>query len=166
MNEHNGEQLDALDYAIINQLKIDGRMSFTKIAEALDVPVSTIRHRYTNLIETGILSVEGWVVPQKMGAQAFASIYLSIKPPRLTDQIAGQIMELPETSFVAKVIGEYDLMVDVVCWDNTHLNQFISEHIHTIEAITNIRVFLMLEVYKYGLPDVRQLYTNRRGSGE
>ena len=71
---------DDLDYQILKLLQKDGRMSFTEISKEINVAVSTIRHRYINLIEDGTIKIIGRVDPNKIGFNAYASILISVKP--------------------------------------------------------------------------------------
>ncbi|HEX9151739.1 MAG TPA: AsnC family transcriptional regulator, partial [Flavobacterium sp.] len=71
---------DELDYQILTLLQKDGRMSFTEISKEINVAVSTIRHRYINLVEDGTLKIIGRVDPNKIGFNAYASVLISVRP--------------------------------------------------------------------------------------
>jgi Lrp/AsnC family transcriptional regulator for asnA, asnC and gidA len=100
---------DDLDYQILTLLQKDGRMSFTEISKEINVAVSTIRHRYINLIETGTLQIIGRVDPNKIGFNAYASILISVKPKSFMNSILTSLTKLPEISFLASVSGDYDV---------------------------------------------------------
>ena len=51
--------VDEFDQKLIQLLQNDGRMSFTEIANQLDVAVSTVRNRYNRLIDNKILHILG-----------------------------------------------------------------------------------------------------------
>jgi Lrp/AsnC family transcriptional regulator for asnA, asnC and gidA len=42
--------LDSLDFDILSCLQVDGRMSFTVIAEKLNVSIGTIRSRFNKIL--------------------------------------------------------------------------------------------------------------------
>ena len=59
--------LDSLDFNILSCLQQDGRMSFTVMAEKLNVSVATVRTRVNKLIDDGTISIIGRVTPEKVG---------------------------------------------------------------------------------------------------
>ena len=67
---------DELDFQILTLLQKDGRMSFTEISKEINVAVSTIRHRFINLVDDGTLKIIGRIDPNKIGFNAYASILI------------------------------------------------------------------------------------------
>ena len=65
--DKNDFPLDDLDFAILSCLQKDGRMSFTVIAEKLNVSIGTIRTRVNKFIEEGTINIIGRVNPDKVG---------------------------------------------------------------------------------------------------
>lgn len=157
MNHHNNAPLDGLDFSILLQLQQDGRKSFTDMAEALGVSISTIRTRVTKLIEDKTIQIIGRVNPEKVGFHAYASIKISVRPANLINTVAHQLLEFKEVSFLAITSGNYDLEVDVMCRDNNHLIQLINERISPIEGIHKTKVDMYFKVLKYAQPDLKLL---------
>jgi len=113
---------DELDYQILKLLQKDGRMSFTEISKEINVAVSTIRHRFINLVEDGTLKIIGRIDPNKIGFNAYASVLISVKPKSHMNAIFEALTKLPEISFLASVSGDYDIEANVMCRDMEHLN--------------------------------------------
>ena len=145
--------LDSLDFDILSCLQLDGRMSFTVIAEKLNVSIGTIRSRFNKLLEEGTISIVGRVDPEKAGFHSYAHIAIYVRPATFKEQIAQAISKLPEVSFLAGTSGEYDLEVDVMCRDNDHLVEFING-ISKLEGINQTKTTLYFKVYKYAQPDL------------
>lgn len=145
--------LDSLDFDILSCLQVDGRMSFTVIAEKLNVSIGTIRSRFNKLLEDGTISIFGRVDPDKAGFHSYAHVAIYVRPATLKDEIANAIAKLPEVSFLAGTSGEYDLEVDVMCRDNDHLVEFINE-ISKLEGIFQTKTTLYFKVYKHAQPDL------------
>ncbi|MVM34484.1 winged helix-turn-helix transcriptional regulator [Spirosoma sp. HMF4905] len=148
--------LDDLDFAVLSCLQKDGRMSFTEIAEQLNVSVGTARTRLNRLVEEGIISIVGRVDPEKVGFRAYAHIAVYIRPATLKESVAQEISRKPEVSFLASTSGDYDLEVDVMCQSNNHLVEFVNE-ISTIEGVYQTKTTLYFKVYKYAQPDLNLL---------
>ncbi len=152
----NSITLDELDFAILSFLQKDGRMSFTVIAEKLQVSIGTIRTRFNKLIEDGTINIIGRVDPDKVGFRSYSHIAVFIRPATLKEQVAQLIAKLPEVSFLAMTSGDYDLEVDVMCRDNDHLVDFINRISH-IEGVHQTKTTIYFKVYKYAQPDLHLL---------
>lgn len=155
----NGIRLDELDFAIASCLQQDGRMSFTVMAEQLNVSVGTIRTRMNKLIEEGTISIIGRVDPDKVGFRSYAHIAVSVRPATLQEKVAQKIAKLPEVSFLAMTSGDYDLEVDVMCRDNDHLVNFVNA-ISKFAGVHQTKTTIYLKVYKYAQPDLGLLNTS------
>ncbi len=148
--------LDDLDFKVLSCLQQDGRMSFTVMADRLNVSVGTARTRLNRLIDDGIVSIIGRIDPDKAGFGAYAHIAVYVRPATLKESVAHTIASRPEVSFLASTSGEYDLEVDVMCPDNAHLVQFVSD-LSTIEGVYQTKTTLYFKVYKYAQPDLSLL---------
>lgn len=148
--------LDELDFQILSCLQQDGRMSFTVIAEQLNVSIGTIRTRFNKMIEDGTVNIVGRVDPDKVGFRCYAHIAVFVRPATFKEKVAQKIAKLPEVSFLAMTSGDYDLEVDVMCRDNNHLVNFVNE-ISRIEGVNQTKTTIYFKVYKYAQPDLKLL---------
>src|SRR6185436_7143924 len=96
MNKTATISLDKLDFEILSCLQQDGRMSFTVIAEKLEVSIGTVRSRFNKLIEEGTINIIGRVNPDKVGFQSYAQIGICVRPVTLKESVAETISNLPE----------------------------------------------------------------------
>lgn len=145
---------DELDFQILTLLQKDGRMSFTEISKEINVAVSTIRHRYINLVEDGTLKIIGRIDPNKIGFNAYASILISVKPKTFMNAIFDQLSGLPEVSFLASVSGDFDIEANVMCRDMEHLNELIGNKIHVLEGVFDTKTNMYMKIYKIAQPDL------------
>lgn len=145
---------DELDYQILKLLQKDGRMSFTEISKEINVAVSTIRHRYINLIEDGTLQIIGRIDPNKIGFNAYASILISVRPKSFMRGILDELTKLPEISFLATVSGEFDIEVNVMCRDMDHLNELLSDNINGMEGVYDTKTNMYMKIHKFSQPDL------------
>lgn len=139
--------MDELDRDIIELLRNDGRMRFTKIAEELGVAEGTVRNRVARLQEEKTLQIIGMTDPHRMGYEAPAVICVNIQPPHL-EEAAAAFAALPEVSYLIMVSGEYDLLIEVQCRDREHLVSFLHEHLQTIPGVRRTQTFMILHTYK------------------
>jgi Lrp/AsnC family transcriptional regulator, regulator for asnA, asnC and gidA len=145
--------LDDLDKAIIKVLQLDGRRPYAQMSRELRVPEATVRQRAERLIARGIVQVVGVTDPLAMGFEQPAFIGLKIEPARL-DEIAGRLADLDEVTYVVVTAGRFDLICEVVCADNDHLLQVLTEKIARIDGIrsseTMVELRFVKESYRWG----------------
>lgn len=148
--------LDDLDFSILTYLQQDGRVSFTVIAEKLNVSIGTVRTRFNRLIDDGTISIIGRVDPDKVGFRSYAHIAVYIRPATMKESVAKKIADLPEVSFLAMTSGAYDLEVNVMCRDNDHLLAFVDQ-LSTFDGVYQTNTTIYFKVYKYAQPDLMLL---------
>jgi Lrp/AsnC family transcriptional regulator for asnA, asnC and gidA len=136
-----------LDRLILQTLQKDGRVPFTQIARQAGVSETTIRERYRNLVENGIVHTVGIVDPYALGFQAPAILGVSVEPS-LVDDVARAMAELPEVSYQVMTLGSFDLIVEVFCRDLPHLSQLITEQIYRIPGVRSLETLMIARSYK------------------
>jgi Lrp/AsnC family transcriptional regulator, regulator for asnA, asnC and gidA len=142
-------ELDKTDIHIVNSLSRDGRRSFTDIAQEMDVSVGMVRNRYRRLVDEGILHIIGWTDPAKNGMNTYSRILLKIRPTSLIRDVADQVAQIREVSFVAITTGTHDLEINVTCRNNKKLLQLMQEQIHSIEGVYESSTTMYLEIIKW-----------------
>ncbi|NPA91759.1 MAG: Lrp/AsnC family transcriptional regulator [Chloroflexi bacterium] len=140
-------KIDAIDRYIIAALKHDGRMPFAKIAEELGVSPGMIRQRYHRLVENGVMQVVAVTNPVLMGFHTVALIGIKAEGRHLRE-IAQRIASFDEVIYLVLTTGTYDLLVEVVCRDNAHLLEFLTERLHTVEGVRDTETFVYLDIVK------------------
>jgi Lrp/AsnC family transcriptional regulator for asnA, asnC and gidA len=139
--------LDEIDHRIIAILQQDGRVPFAQIAEQLNVSAGMIRLRYNRLAEMGVLRVVAITNPLRMGYQTMAMIGIKADGRNLLD-IADKIAALDEVIYLIVVSGTYDILAEIVCRDQKHLLQFITERLYKIEGVRESESFMHLKIVK------------------
>jgi Lrp/AsnC family transcriptional regulator, regulator for asnA, asnC and gidA len=139
--------LDNIDIFILQTLQQDGRTSFTEIAKQVGVSETTVRNRYQSLSEKGIIRAVGVVDPSALGFEAPALINIKVKPGEI-EETAKRIAALPEVSYLVTTLGAFDLNVEVLCRDLSHLTELLTRRIHTIPGILNTEVSPIAHTYK------------------
>jgi Lrp/AsnC family transcriptional regulator for asnA, asnC and gidA len=141
------EPLDKIDQFIIDALRQDGRVAFAQIAQQLQVSPGMIRIRYNRLVELGILKVVAVTNPLRMGMTTMAMIGLRVEGNKLLE-VASQIAALEEVIYLVVTSGAYDIMIEVVCRNHTHLLQFLTERLYQIEGVHQSESFMHLKIVK------------------
>jgi Lrp/AsnC family transcriptional regulator for asnA, asnC and gidA len=148
------QPMDELDFAIIAQLQDDGRRSYTQIARALNVSVGTIRNRTARMVDVGIVRFICRPDAYRVGFHTPANIKVSIRPSALIEEAVQEISKFPEVYYLALVAGEYDLDIDVMCRDQEHLTNLITQRLHKVRGVDATVTGVILRVYKLSVPDL------------
>ena len=139
-------EIDDLDRQIIKLLSRDGRMSFTEIASRLGVTEKTVRIRYKNLIDHGILEVVGVVNPIALGIRAGAIICLKTEGNKLMNVIE-ELKQIKEVRYVTLTSGEYQLLIQIAVTSQDEITEVV-KILNGIQGILEMNTIIQLEVYK------------------
>ena len=146
-NNHNQEKLDEIDQKIISFLQEDGRIPLAQIAEQLHVSPGMIRIRYNRLVEMGILRVVAITNPLQLGFKTMAVIGIKVDGGKLLE-VADKIAKLEEVIYLIVVSGSYDIIAEVLCRDQQHLLQFLTDRLYQIEGVRESESFIHLKIVK------------------
>ena len=142
-----GAITDEVDLQIIKILNEDGRASFAQIASALGVSAGMVRQRYNRLVEEGVLQVVAITNPMLMGYTIMSQIGVKVNVNRM-QEIADQIAAFEEVIYLVQLTGSYDLFVEVVCRDRSHLLDFLTNKLHSVEGVKEAETFIYLRIAK------------------
>jgi len=140
-------KIDRIDQQIIKILSVDGRTPFAQIAKQLGVSTGMIRQRYHRLVNDGVLQIVAITNPLLMGFATMAQIGVKAEVSRL-EEIAEEIAAFEEVIYLVLVTGSYDLHIEVVCRDKTHLLNFLSKKLHAVEGVKEAETFMYLQIAK------------------
>ena len=139
--------IDEIDLQIIKILNEDGRTPFSQIAQKLGFSTGMIRQRYHRLVKDGVLQVVAVTNPLLMGFTTMAQIGVKVDGGRL-QEIADQIASFDEVIYLVLVAGSYDLHIEIVCRDKSHLLDFLTNKLHSVEGIKDSETFICMEIAK------------------
>ncbi len=139
--------LDETDRAIISYLQYDGRMPYTKIASELGLTEGGVRRRVKKLTDDGVLQIVGIVEPHDIGLDEASMIGIAIEG-RPIDDVAEEIAEFPEVTYLFQAAGEFDLFVEVYCQNREHFVKFLNRKLQQIPGVRSTQSFLILKMYK------------------
>lgn len=119
--------IDEIDQRIIEALQQDGRRPFTKIAADLGISEASVRQRVSHLINTHVIQIVAVTNPVKLGFSMASMIGIRVAGERLLEA-AQEIAEFDEVIYLILCTGRFDLLAEVVCRDNDHFLQFLTEN--------------------------------------
>ena len=122
-------------------------MPFSRIAEQLHVSPGMIRQRVQRLNDQGILQVVAVTNPLKIGYHTMAFIGVKAEGNRL-QEIARRIAAFDEVIYLSICSGAFNLLVEVLCLDNSHLLAFLTEKLYSVEGVRDTETFISLDFVK------------------
>lgn len=141
-------EIDELDKKIINKLLEDGRMSFRKIAEAVDSTPATVINRVERLEEEDVITGYGANVDYKrLGYDGIAAIEVVIE---------GEFMEVVEEELakhnnvvsVYSISGDTDILAIVKFKNRDELTTFIKDEVLASDKVEKTITHMMFDVFK------------------
>ena len=142
----NGQLLDDVDREIIDQLRVDGRRSFTEIGRRIGFSEPTVRQRYNRLVSLGVIWVAGMYDETKIGGIA---AHVGIRVAELpVAKVAEQLVEHPRIKYVACTLGYYDIILDIAAPDAQALGRIVLHDLRRIRGVSEIETLTVLEVRK------------------
>jgi DNA-binding Lrp family transcriptional regulator len=139
--------LDPIDRRIVAALHVNGRASWTDIAQLAGTSVTTVARRAQQLFADGLVRVAA--VPHPAGQRGEDMLMVRLRCAPGTQIAAGAaITALPQVRFVAVVTGAYDLIVEVVVEKGAALHTLLLDGLQHIPGVQRSVADLELHTYK------------------
>jgi Lrp/AsnC family transcriptional regulator for asnA, asnC and gidA len=143
--DRKGTHVDDVDRAIIEQLQLDGRISYTKLGAAIGLSEAAARQRLQRLMDGGVVQVVAVTNPLSLGYRRMAMIGVHTEGP--TDGIASALESFPDIEYLVVTAGSFDLMCEVVVPDDEALLR-LTNRIRSVPGVTNTETFIYLSLIK------------------
>ena len=148
------EPLDDINRAIITELQIDGRRSYTAIAERVGLSEAAVRQRVQRLTDDGVMQIVAVTDPIRLGFKRVTMVALRVSGD--ATEVADKLSKVPEVGYVVIAGGTYDLLAEVVCEDDDHLIEVLNKTIRVFPGVRETETFMYLRVHKesytWGVP--------------
>lgn len=138
--------LDDTDLKILNILSTNAKMSFAEIGEKVFMSVGAVHLRVKKMEASGIIKGSSLIIDtQKIGwdISAFLGIYL--EKSYQYDEVAQQLMEIPEIVNINYTTGIYSIFAKLVCRDTLHLREVLHDKIQKVQGIQRTETIISLE---------------------
>lgn len=151
-----GRTLDDLDRRIVAALQLDGRASWSAIAELCGTTAPTVARRVQQLSDEGALKVA--VMRGAGGSESHQFYFLRLKcGPAMALPVASRIAARPDVRFVTLLTGPYDIIAEVQVPRVAGAYHALVREIQTIPGVEAVMGELTLHVYKVSHDWAREL---------
>jgi DNA-binding Lrp family transcriptional regulator len=135
---NNKNIIDDIDRKILQELTVDGRVSFTELAEKIGLSTNTVLKRYYKLVENGSIKISVQIDPKKIGYTAILDFNIAFTTLRgLSDDIVESFAKIQDIIIITKTSGDYDLQLTAMIRDVEQLFA-IQDQIARVHGVTQI----------------------------
>lgn len=139
--------MDGVDKEIINNLILDSRLSYRKIASKLKVSVATVMHHVNQLEKDGIIKKYSAIIDyDKIGYDIEVLIEIKISKGKLF-MIEKKIASNPNVFAVYDTTGEYDATILARFRNRRNMDNFLKK-IQTYDFVERTHTKLILNTIK------------------
>ena len=158
--------LDELESKIVLELRRDGRMSGTQIAQKLGVSVPTVTKRLNYLFENDLISIKAFPNPEKLGYQFSALICLKVDSKNF-DRIQTELIELSDRNEFknGSLIG---ININLNSFNSIYADFSENPEIHNVNSFTVFDIIIVVHFLEWnkmikfiteGLTSIKGIYT-------
>jgi len=140
-------ELDATDNAIIELLRVDGRLPYRAIARELGLTESTVRARVRRLEESDTMRVVAVTDIEAAGFTMLLAIGVQVEN-RSPEQVARDMARISEVFSVNVVVGAHDVEILVVAEDQAALTALITGRLADVPGVRRLTPALAVDVLK------------------
>jgi DNA-binding Lrp family transcriptional regulator len=135
------------DQPLFDALAEDGRAPHARLAEHLGWSTARMTRRLATLESTGTLTYDVDILPQRLGFDVNAMIWLTTAPPHL-EKVGQQISAHAEIASIAAISGRNNLMAIAICRDVDHLYRYLAEEFAAVAEVQTYDVSIRTQRLK------------------
>lgn len=139
--------LDDVDRAILTRLAVDGRAAFRDFASALGLSETTIRSRYSRIVETGAARVMCIANPLRLGYRHSSWVAIRTDGRAGAQKVAEALTRVDAVSYVALTAGRWDVLAEVLTTRGEDLLDALDERIRGLDGVTAMQAWPYISVH-------------------
>jgi DNA-binding Lrp family transcriptional regulator len=144
-SEQTARPLDAVDRAIIETLRSDGRIAMIDLAEQVGISRGNAYLRLDRLRRDGVIAGFAAVIdPRRLGLGVAAYVNLKVEQHDWRD-VRQRLLALPEVEHIALLAGDSDFVVLVRAPDIQSLRDLVLDRLGTVAGVKSTFTTLILD---------------------
>ncbi|MDM5176844.1 MULTISPECIES: Lrp/AsnC family transcriptional regulator [Massilia] len=147
----NAAELDEIDRKILRELRRDGRISNTQLAEKIGLSASPCWNRVRQMEEAGV--IEGYTVLLSQKALGVPdTVMIEVTLDRHDDdtfeRFGQALADMPEVLEAYLLTGEYDYLIKVAVAGTAGYEEFLRRRLYKLPGLRHSRSTFVLRVMK------------------
>jgi DNA-binding Lrp family transcriptional regulator len=148
---------DELDRQVLHALQVDGRASFSSIAEVLGVSDQTVARRYARLRATHTVRVTGRTDPERVGE---VSWFVRIRcTPDVARTVGHALARRPDTSWIKLTSGGTEIVATVRAASERDSETLLLEKLPRTPHVLDVSASCLLHVFFGGPQSIVEALT-------
>jgi Lrp/AsnC family transcriptional regulator for asnA, asnC and gidA len=143
-------KIDETNLEIFRHLR-DGRKSFKKIAEEMNLTENTVRARVKKLVDEQVLEISGLVDPEAIGGHKVVLVGVRLRNMDMIKR-GEEFSKIKGVVSVTVVTGRFDLFLLVLLKEDYDLLQFYTEEVSRIPGVESVETFVVYKGYNLKVP--------------
>ncbi len=143
------ENLDYLDFQILEYLSLNARVTWTELSAKLGLSAPAITERVRKLEERGV--IKGYTVllePELLGCGLLAFVAVQISDAKSRQILLERVKTMPEVLECHHMSGDDDYWLKVRCAGTKALEKIITQELKSISSGIKTRTSIALSSFK------------------
>lgn len=138
--------IDGIDKKILRTLMDDARIPILEIARNIDISGAAIHQRIRKLEKSGLISGSKFIInPKVLGYKTVAFIGVYLDKAIQNPEAIKQLKKVPEVLECHYTTGNWNVLIKILCKDNSHLMHLLNNEIQTISGVSRTETFISLD---------------------
>lgn len=139
--------MDVIDIKILEELKMDSRMSFNEISKRIMKTEATVRRRVKKLREDGI--IKRFTIDYEIDTKPKTSATIKIEPDfKDIKRILNELKEIEEITAIWRLSGDCGLLMKVDIASIEKFNPLIEDKISQVAGIKIVETCFITDIIK------------------
>lgn len=139
--------MDVIDIKILEELKMDSRMSFNEISKRIMKTEATVRRRVKKLREDGI--IKRFTIDYEIDTKPKTSATIKIEPDfKDIKRILSELKEIEEITAIWRLSGDCGLLMKVDIPSIEQFNPLIEDKISQVAGIKIVETCFITDIIK------------------
>ncbi len=139
--------MDVIDIKILEELKMDSRMSFNEISKRIMKTEATVRRRVKKLREDGI--IKRFTIDYEIDTKPKTSATIKIEPDfKDIKRILNELKEIEEITAIWRLSGDCGLLMKVDIASIEKFNPLIEDKISQVNGIKIVETCFITDIIK------------------
>lgn len=143
------DHLDDVDRQILAVLREDGRESFQRVAEKLDLNESSVRRRFERMRAGRCVDILTLVQSAALGMEAETFLTVTVEPSRM-DEVARELARYPFVRYLAALLDENALLCEIITTSVDELYGFVTDALARLDGVQGWTANMELMFLKRG----------------
>jgi len=150
-NRGDAKGIDRIDRRILEQLQLNGRISYVDLGEAVGLSTSPCLERVRRLERDGyIRGYSAQLAPQLLGAGllVYVEINLDYTSQDIFAQFRSAVLAVPQLLECHLVSGDFDYLLKIRIADMAAYRELLGEILHRLPGVRDTKSYVVMEELK------------------